>query len=55
VPIHWGTYRRLWLTRDEEAPARRFAELAAEQVPDVDVRVLPVGGTVEVPAEAVVG
>jgi L-ascorbate metabolism protein UlaG (beta-lactamase superfamily) len=55
VPIHWGTYRRLWLTRDEGAPARRFAELAAEQVPDVEVRVLPVGGTVEVPAEAVVG
>jgi L-ascorbate metabolism protein UlaG (beta-lactamase superfamily) len=54
VPIHWGTYRRLWLTRDEGAPARRFAALAAEQVPDVEVLVLPVGGTVEVPAEAVV-
>jgi L-ascorbate metabolism protein UlaG (beta-lactamase superfamily) len=54
VPIHWGTYRRLGLTRDEGTPARRFAELAAEQVPDVEVRVLTVGGTVEVPAEAVV-
>jgi L-ascorbate metabolism protein UlaG (beta-lactamase superfamily) len=54
VPIHWGTYRRFGLTRDEGAPARRFAELAAEQVPDVEVLVLPVGGTVEVPAEAVV-
>jgi L-ascorbate metabolism protein UlaG (beta-lactamase superfamily) len=54
VPIHWGTYRRVGLTRDEGAPARRFAALAAEQAPDVEVRVLPVGGTLEVPAEAVV-
>jgi L-ascorbate metabolism protein UlaG (beta-lactamase superfamily) len=54
VPIHWGTYRRVGLARDEGAPARRFAALAAEQVPDVEVRVLAVGGTVEVPAEAVV-
>jgi L-ascorbate metabolism protein UlaG (beta-lactamase superfamily) len=54
VPIHWGTYRRVWLTRDEAAPARQFAALAAEQAPDVEVRVLPVGGAVDVPVEAVV-
>jgi len=50
VPIHWGTYTRLGLKRDEEEPARRFAELAR----DVDVRVLPVGGTLDVPVEAAV-
>ena len=54
VPIHWGTYRRLGLTRDEAAPARQFAALAAEQAPDVEVRVLPVGGPVDVPVEAAV-
>jgi L-ascorbate metabolism protein UlaG (beta-lactamase superfamily) len=54
VPIHWGTYRRVWLTRDEAAPARQFAALAAEQAPDVEVRVLQVGGAVDVPVEAVV-
>jgi len=54
IPIHWGTYTRIGLKRDEEAPARRFAVLAAELAPDVEVRVLPVGGSVEIPLEAVV-
>jgi L-ascorbate metabolism protein UlaG (beta-lactamase superfamily) len=54
IPIHWGTYTRIGLHRDEAAPARRFAALAAEEAPDVDVRVLPVGGSVEVPVEAAV-
>jgi L-ascorbate metabolism protein UlaG (beta-lactamase superfamily) len=54
VPIHWGTYRRIALSRDESAPAQQFAELAAEHAPDVDVRVLPVGGSLEVPVEACV-
>jgi L-ascorbate metabolism protein UlaG (beta-lactamase superfamily) len=53
VPIHWGTYTRIGLTRDEAAPARRFAELAASYAPDVDVRVLPVGGTLDVEVGAV--
>jgi L-ascorbate metabolism protein UlaG (beta-lactamase superfamily) len=48
VPIHWGTYTRIGLKRDEEEPARRFAELAA----GFDVRVLPVGGSLDVPIGA---
>jgi L-ascorbate metabolism protein UlaG (beta-lactamase superfamily) len=51
VPIHWGTYTRIGLKRDEEEPARRFAELAA----GFDVRVLPVGGSLDVPVAAGVG
>lgn len=50
VPIHWGTYTRIGLKRDEEEPARRFAELGAA----FDVRVLPVGGSLDVPVEAAV-
>lgn len=52
VPIHWGTYTRIGLSRDEAAPAKRFAELAATHAPEVDVRVLPVGGSLDVPVEA---
>jgi L-ascorbate metabolism protein UlaG (beta-lactamase superfamily) len=50
VPIHWGTYRRIGLSRDPEAlrePARAFAAFATDLMPDVDVIVLPVGGGVE--------
>jgi L-ascorbate metabolism protein UlaG (beta-lactamase superfamily) len=54
IPIHWGTYTRIGLSRDEAAPAKLFAELAATHAPDVDVRVLPVGGAVEVAVEACV-
>jgi L-ascorbate metabolism protein UlaG (beta-lactamase superfamily) len=54
IPIHWGTYTRIALTRDEAAPAKLFVELAAQYAPDVDVRVLPVGGTLDVPVEACV-
>jgi L-ascorbate metabolism protein UlaG (beta-lactamase superfamily) len=50
VPIHWGTYTRVGLKRDEQEPARRFAELAA----DFDVRLLPVGGSLDVPVAAAV-
>lgn len=50
VPIHWGTYTRIGLERDEHEPARRFAELAAR----FDVRVLPVGGSLDVPVAAAV-
>jgi L-ascorbate metabolism protein UlaG (beta-lactamase superfamily) len=48
IPIHWGTYRMIGLSRDPQAlrePAESFARLAAELAPEVDVRVLPVGGT----------
>jgi L-ascorbate metabolism protein UlaG (beta-lactamase superfamily) len=47
IPIHWGTYRMIGLNRDPETlrePAELFARLAAELAPEVDVRVLPVGG-----------
>lgn len=50
VPIHWGTYKQLGLRRGDEilrAPAEAFAQHAAELAPDVDVRLLPVGGTLE--------
>jgi L-ascorbate metabolism protein UlaG (beta-lactamase superfamily) len=50
VPIHWGTYTRIGLSRDEQEPARRFAEFAA----GFDVRVLPVGGSLDVPVAAAV-
>jgi L-ascorbate metabolism protein UlaG (beta-lactamase superfamily) len=53
VPIHWGTYTRVGLTRDESAPARHFAELAASYAPGVDVHVLPVGAMLDVDIEAV--
>lgn len=50
VPIHWGTYRRFGLERDESllrVPAETFAELAHQLAPDVEIRLLPVGGTFE--------
>jgi len=52
IPIHWGTYRMIGLSRDPEVlrePAESFARLAAKHAPDVDVRVLPVGGAIELP------
>jgi L-ascorbate metabolism protein UlaG (beta-lactamase superfamily) len=52
IPIHWGTYRPIGLDRSDEllrGPAEEFARLAAELAPQVDVRVLPVGGTLELP------
>ena len=51
VPVHWGTYRRIGLTRDPSVlrePAESFAKLAAELAPDVDVRVLEPGESVDV-------
>lgn len=50
VPIHWGTYYPVTSTRLAppaflSAPAQDFARAAAELAPDVEVRVLPVGGT----------
>jgi L-ascorbate metabolism protein UlaG (beta-lactamase superfamily) len=53
VPIHWGTYRRVGLSQDEAVlrePADAFAELVKSAVPDCDVLMLPVGGSVDLPA-----
>jgi L-ascorbate metabolism protein UlaG (beta-lactamase superfamily) len=49
VPIHWGTYypvhsTRLRLPGFLTEPVREFERSAAELAPDVEVRVLPVGG-----------
>jgi L-ascorbate metabolism protein UlaG (beta-lactamase superfamily) len=48
VPIHWGTYR-VGRRRNGGAssPAEAFARAAVELAPDVDVRILPVEGTLE--------
>jgi L-ascorbate metabolism protein UlaG (beta-lactamase superfamily) len=46
VPIHWGTYKRLGLSRDPAAlrrGAERFERLARQIAPDVEVRVLAPG------------
>jgi L-ascorbate metabolism protein UlaG (beta-lactamase superfamily) len=53
VPIHWGTYRRLGLARDPvllRSPAETFMQLAREHAPEVAVRILPVGGSLELGA-----
>jgi L-ascorbate metabolism protein UlaG (beta-lactamase superfamily) len=58
VPIHWGTYRQLGIGRAERvlrAPAEAFARHAAELAPDVEVRVLPVGGSLELETPLCVG
>jgi L-ascorbate metabolism protein UlaG (beta-lactamase superfamily) len=50
VPIHWGTYRQIGLASGEELlrePAEKFARMAAELAPEVEVRILPVGGRLE--------
>ena len=50
VPIHWGTYRQIGLSRDPDVlrdPPETFERLAHELAPEVDVRVLPVGGTLD--------
>jgi L-ascorbate metabolism protein UlaG (beta-lactamase superfamily) len=51
VPIHWGTYRPIGSRgRSAERPPDVFVRLAAEVARDVDVRVLEVGETLELPA-----
>jgi L-ascorbate metabolism protein UlaG (beta-lactamase superfamily) len=50
VPIHWGTYRpfhRSASARFLTEPAEAFARAAAQVAPDVDVRVLQPGETLE--------
>jgi L-ascorbate metabolism protein UlaG (beta-lactamase superfamily) len=52
VPIHWGTFARLGLKRRRREalltePPRRFATFAARIAPDVEVRVLQPGESLE--------
>ena len=56
VPIHWGTYTvvgspRLWPWMHSD-PARRFVAHAAGLAPEVDVRVLEPGQSVQVGEQA---
>ncbi len=49
IPIHWGTLHPIGLRRMRPStrvdPPHEFARLAAEVAPEVEVRVLPVGGS----------
>ena len=51
VPIHWGTYYPVTVRKSARdflrKPVADFAEAAAELAPTVEVRVLPVGGSLE--------
>jgi L-ascorbate metabolism protein UlaG (beta-lactamase superfamily) len=49
VPIHWGTFRTPFAARPDGARAREFAELAAEGTGEVDVRILAIGETLQIP------
>ena len=53
VPIHWGTYSLITKPRAapgvERAPADQFARFAAELAPDVDVRILDLGESLDLP------
>ena len=46
VPIHWGTYATVGRSPGR-GPADEFAALAAERAPDVEIRVLDPGGSME--------
>ena len=45
IPIHWGTYAPIHVGPSASSPEREFAEHAAAMAPEVDVQILPVGGT----------
>ncbi len=48
VPIHWGTYGIVLRgVRGDRTPAEQFEREAASLAPDVDVRILPEGGSFE--------
>jgi L-ascorbate metabolism protein UlaG (beta-lactamase superfamily) len=54
IPIHWGTYLRMGMSRDGDGlrePAERFERLAGELAPEVSVRILDPGETL-VPSRA---
>jgi L-ascorbate metabolism protein UlaG (beta-lactamase superfamily) len=48
VPIHWGTYSAAWAKHADRTPAEAFVLAALEEAPHVEVRVLPVGGRLEI-------
>jgi L-ascorbate metabolism protein UlaG (beta-lactamase superfamily) len=50
VPVHWGTYRTPLAARPDDAPAVEFARAAAELAPEVEVRVLAIGETLQLEA-----
>jgi L-ascorbate metabolism protein UlaG (beta-lactamase superfamily) len=56
VPIHWGTYAPLGFGRLQTAlladPVTEFRRHAAELAPEVEVRVLDLGGTLHLDAVA---
>ena len=56
VPIHWGTYYPFKPGHSLPAfltePVEAFRRYAAEHAPSVDLRVLPVGGRIELDAQA---
>jgi L-ascorbate metabolism protein UlaG (beta-lactamase superfamily) len=58
VPIHWGTYYPLRPGRSLPAfltePVEAFRRYAAEYAPSVELRVLPVGGRLELDASTAV-
>jgi L-ascorbate metabolism protein UlaG (beta-lactamase superfamily) len=45
LPIHWGTFRRIFSERPDDRPAREFVRIAHQVAPEVDVRVLSIGET----------
>jgi L-ascorbate metabolism protein UlaG (beta-lactamase superfamily) len=51
LPIHWGTFRRLFAERPDDRPAREFARIAREVAPEVDVHVLSIGETFTLEAD----
>ena len=58
VPIHWGTYRLVGLSRDAailREPAESFARHARELAPEVEVRIVPVGGSLLLPVPSLGG
>ena len=46
VPIHWGTLAPLW-AKPEEEPPLAFEREVQTLAPEVEVRVLAVGGSTE--------
>lgn len=48
IPIHWGTYRVFGAKHAANpTPGEAFADATVRLAPDVDVRVLPVGGALD--------
>ena len=47
LPIHWGTFRRVFAERPDDRPVREFVRIAHEVAPEVAVRVLSIGQTLE--------